>query len=87
MEITACIQCGVEIEGKGIHYQGHHFCGDDCCEEYDTEFASKSEPAIDELDDTLDLEVDDDLGYTEKDPLAEDDDLLDDDFDIREEDF
>ncbi len=87
MENMACAQCGVEIESRGIHFKGRHFCDDDCCEEFDAALAAKSEPKIDDLNPGLDLEEDTDLGYQDKDSLDEDDALLDDDFDIREQDF
>lgn len=86
MDSIKCTQCGVEIEGRGVHYQGNHFCSDECCEEFDIEMVSNSEPQVEDLKLDPDPE-DDDLGYRDKDPLEEGDDLLDDDFEIREEDF
>jgi hypothetical protein len=87
MDFSVCTQCGVEIEGKGIHFRNHVFCRDECCEEYETEFADKDEPVIDELldedDDSEDL--DDNLGYQDGDELDPLDN--DDDFDIKLEDF
>jgi hypothetical protein len=87
MDFSVCTQCGVEIEGKGIHFRNHVFCRDECCEEYETEFADKDEPVIDELldedDDSEDL--DDNLGYQDGDELDSLDE--DDDFDIKLEDF
>ncbi len=89
MDFSVCTQCGVEIESKGIHFRGHVFCSDECCEEYEAEFADKDEPAIDELvdEDLASEEFDENLGYrdgNESDSLDEDDD---DDFDIKPEDF
>ncbi len=49
MDFNACAQCGTEIEGQGIHFRGRNFCSDECCEEYEAEFADKDEPVIDEL--------------------------------------
>jgi hypothetical protein len=87
MDFTVCTQCGVEIESKGIHFRGHVFCRDECCEEYDKEFAEKDEPIIDELidDDVESVEFDDNLGYRD----GDESDSLDDDneFDIKPEDF
>ena len=87
MDFTVCTQCGVEIESKGIHFRGHVFCSDECCEEYEADFADKDEPVIDELmkDDLGSEELDDNLGYRdgdESDSLDEDDE-----FDIKPEDF
>ena len=90
MDFSVCAQCGVEIESKGIHFRNHVFCSDECCEEFEAEFADKGEPVIDELVDD-DLEPDeldeDDLGYRDDDDDDLDDDRLDDDFDIKPEDF
>ncbi len=87
MDFSVCAQCGVEIENKGIHFRNHVFCSDECCEEYEAEFADKNEPVIDELVDGNPgpEDIDDDLGYREddvEDPLDGDDD-----FDIKPEDF
>ena len=86
MEFTACSQCGKEIEGKGIHFRGRSFCSDECCEEFEAEFAEGSEPDAMDLsgDDTAE-NLDDDLGY--RDGPIEDEDTLDDDFDIKPDDF
>ena len=87
MDFTVCTQCGVEIGSKGIHFRGHVFCSDECCEEYEAEFADKDEPVIDELmeDDLGSEELDDNLGYRDGD---ESDSLdHDDEFDIKLEDF
>jgi|GEM_PF-1247186 len=87
MDFSVCSQCGGEIEGKGIHFRNHTFCSDECCEEFEADFATKGEPAIDELvDEDLDPEdLDDDLGFSDDDDDDDLDDLddLDDDFDIK----
>jgi hypothetical protein len=87
MDFTVCTQCGVEIESKGIHFRGHVFCSDECCEEYEAEFADKDEPVIDELmeDDLESEEIEDNLGYRDGDESDSLDD--DDEFDIKLEDF
>ena len=87
MDFTVCTQCGVEIESKGIHFRGHVFCSDECCEEYEAEFADKDEPVIDELmkDDLESEELDDNVGYRDGDESDSLDD--DDEFDIKPEDF
>ena len=87
MDFTVCTQCGVEIESKGIHFRGHVFCSDECCEEYEAEFADKDEPVIDELmkDGLGSEELDDNLGYRDGDESDSLDD--DDEFDIKLEDF
>ena len=87
MDFSVCAQCGVEIESKGIHFRNHVFCSDECCEEYEAEFADKDEPVIDELtdDDAGSEDIDDDLGYRDddlEDPLDDGDD-----YDIKPEDF
>ena len=85
MDFNVCTRCGVEIESKGIHFRNKVFCSDECCEEFEAEAADKSEPVIAELvDDDLDLDDEDDLGYSEDD---DDTDPLDDDFDIKPGDF
>jgi hypothetical protein len=86
MDFSVCTQCGVEIESKGIHFRNLVFCSDECCEDYEAEFADKDEPVIDELvDEDLgpDEDLEEDLGYRDDD----DGDPLDDDFDIKPEDF
>jgi len=86
MDFSVCAQCGVEIESKGIHFRNHVFCSDECCEDYEAEFADKDEPAIDELVDE-DLEsddIDEDLGYRHDETEVS---LGDDDFNIQPEDF
>ncbi|MEN8007306.1 MAG: hypothetical protein ABFS42_09850 [Candidatus Krumholzibacteriota bacterium] len=88
MDFSACTQCGVDIESKGIHFRNKVFCSDECCEEYEAEFADKDEPVIDELVDE-DLgpdDLEDDLGYRGDDD-DDGDGPLDDDFDIKPEDF
>lgn len=88
-DYSVCNQCGVEIEEKGIHFRNHVFCSDSCCEEFEKEFQEKDEPELKELKETDDTEEDfeSDLGYLEKDDYGEDKDPLDDDFDIKPEDF
>ncbi len=87
MDFSVCTQCGVEIESKGIHFRNHVFCSDECCEEYETEFAAKDEPVIGELldGDSETEDLDEDLGYRD----GEESDSLDDDddFDIKPDDF
>ena len=88
MDFSVCAKCGVEIASKGIHFRNHVFCSDECCEEYDAEFAEKGEPVIDELldDDLLSDDLDDDeLGFRDGD--LEDNLDEDDDFHIKLEDF
>ena len=84
MDFSVCTQCGTEIENKGIHFRGRTFCCDECCEEFEEEFAKKGEPVLAELVDP-DFE-EDDLGYRNDDDEEE---LLDvdDDFDIKLDDF
>jgi len=89
MDFSKCIQCGVEIEGKGIHYQGRSFCSDECCEEFDEKFVASVEPKMDELDgDDFEDEdlAEEDLGYRDGE-YTDGDDLLDDDYDIKPDDF
>ena len=87
MDFSVCAQCGAEIESKGIHFRNHVFCSDECCEEYETEFADKDEPVIDELvdEDSESEDLDEDLGYRDGDESDSLDD--DDDFDIKPEDY
>ena len=82
MDFSVCTQCGVDIESKGIHFRNHVFCSDECCEEFDAEFAAKGGPVIEELvdEDLIPEELDDGLGYRDGD---DDDDPLDDDFDFK----
>ncbi len=89
MDFNVCEHCGAEIEGKGIHYQGHNFCSDECCEEFDAEVVSNTEPGDKDLVEDLedDLEDDESLGYQDKDHTPDNDDPLDEDYEIREEDF
>ena len=89
MDFSVCTQCGVEIESKGIHFRGHVFCSDECCEEYEAEFADKDEPAIDELvdEDLASEEFDDNLGYRDGHEPESLDEHDDDDFNIKPEDF
>jgi len=81
MENQSCAQCGVEIEGKGITFRGHVFCGDECCEEFEAEFAAKGGPDDDDLDDD-DFDDDD---FDEDD--FDDDDDDEDDLGYRDDDF
>lgn len=87
MDFSVCSQCDIEIEGKGIHFRGRVFCCDECCEEFEVEFAASGEPEPVELEEEIDPDfADEDLGY---DHGSDDDDdvFLDDDFDIKPEDF
>lgn len=88
MDFSVCAQCGVVLENKGIHFRNRVFCSDECCEEYEAEFADKDEPVIGELlDDGQGAEdLDEDLGYRDddaEDPLDDDGD----DYDIKPDDF
>ena len=89
MDFSVCAQCGAEIEGKGIHFRKHVFCSDECCEEFEAEFADKNEPVIGELvdDDVGQEDLDEDLGYRDKDIEEPLDDDNDDDYHIKPEDF
>lgn len=85
MDLSACAQCGIDIEGQGIHYRGRNFCSDECCEEFEADFASTGEPddadlSADDFDD-----IADDLGYRNGDEDA--DDEYGDDYEIKPEDF
>ncbi len=89
-DYSTCHQCGAEIEEKGIHFRNHIFCCDECCEDYEKDFQDKDEPELEELEDSEDSseEFGDDLGYRDKDDFEDDEvDPLDDDFDIKPEDF
>lgn len=87
MDFSVCSQCGIEIEGKGIHFRDRVFCSDECCEEFEEEFVTRGEPDIDDLDEDLTEDFDgEDLGYRDGDE-EEKDDFLDDDFAINPEDF
>ncbi len=84
-----CTQCGGDIEETGIQYRGKFFCSDDCCEQYEQDFLDKDEPLIDELA-ADDADDDDDLGDIENIGFEDNDDeedLLDDDYNIKPEDF
>ena len=86
MEFKSCAQCGTEIEGKGISFRSHAFCSDECCEEFEAEFAAKGGPDDDDLDEDdfdedfdeddfdEDFEEEDDLGYRDDDDMDDDDD-------------
>jgi len=85
MEFSRCAQCGTEIKGQGIHYRGHGFCSDKCCDEFDAEITSSSEPdetdlSSDDMDD-----MDDNLGYRNDDDSK--DEYDEDEFAIKPEDF
>ena len=86
MDDIACKQCGAAIEVESVTWQGLEFCSDDCCEEYELALSNATEP--DELalaeEDEPDLGAD--LGYRNGDE-EEEDDLLDDDYAIKPEDF
>ncbi len=87
MDYSVCSRCGVEIESKGIHFRNKVFCSDQCCEEFEAEAADKSEPVMGELvDDDLGSDDEDDLDYRDGDD-SDDGDPLDDDFDIKPDDF
>jgi hypothetical protein len=84
MEFKSCAKCGMEIEGKGITFRGNVFCTDECCEEFEAEFAVKGGPDEDDLDeDDFDEDFDeddfdedddeDDLGYRDDDDFDKDD--------------
>ena len=77
-DYSVCNQCGSEIEEKGIHFRGHIFCCDECCEEYEADFQSKDEPELEELEDpeVVLVNLEDDLGYREKDEFEEEVDPL-----------
>jgi hypothetical protein len=87
MDFNTCAQCGVEIDGQGIHYRGRSFCSDECCEEFEADFAADDEPdeAALSADDVDDLD-DDDLGYRNGDDVEDEYDD-DDDYEIKPEDF
>ncbi len=71
MDFEVCAQCGREIEGLGILFQGRHFCSDECCEEFEELLLVNGEPdpgelelqGIEDLDEGLEdgLEADPDL--------------------------
>jgi hypothetical protein len=86
MDFNVCAQCGMDIEGQGIHFRGRNFCCDECCEEFEADFVSSGEPGDDDLSaDDFD-DIDDDLGYRNDDD--DDDDEYDEDgFVIDPEDF
>jgi hypothetical protein len=87
MDFSVCSQCGIEIEGKGIHYRDQVFCSDDCCEEFEEEFNSSDEPDIEDLEEEDPEDFDEeDLGYRDR-VVGEKDDFLDDDYDIDPDDF
>lgn len=86
MDFSVCSQCGIEIEGKGIHFRARVFCSDECCEEFEDLFSKVGEPDLESLDEDNDEDFDEeDLGYKEEEVEA--DSLLDDDYAINPEDF
>ena len=86
MDFSVCAQCGIEIEGKGIHFRDQVFCSDECCEEFEDEFSASGEPELEELDEDLESDFsEEDLGYSDEDDSQ--DEYLDDDYDIKPEDF
>ncbi len=88
MEFTKCAQCGVEIETRGIQFRGKTFCGDECCQKFDENFADGGKPGVDDFDDGLDDEdFDEDLGYQDEDDLESKSQDSDDDFEINPDDF
>ena len=83
MDFTVCSQCGREIEGKAVRFQGHAFCSDECSEEFEEELSDQDIPPMDDLDQEGNELLSgglDDLGYRDDNDL--DDDLDDDDFPI-----
>ena len=46
-----CFQCGIEIEeGTGIRHRSRLFCSDECCDQFEEEFAAAGEPGVAELE-------------------------------------
>ena len=46
-----CFQCGIEIEeGTGIRHRSRLFCSDECCNQFEEEFAAAGEPGVAELE-------------------------------------
>ena len=95
MDFSTCVRCGTEIEGKGIHFRGKTFCGDECCEEYEAEHVAKGEPGADDLTDKnvadenleeLDL-GDDRLGYQDEEDAETSKFDEEDDYNIKPDDF
>lgn len=90
MDLSVCSQCGTEIEGKGIHFRDRVFCSDECCDEFEEQFVDSGEPDMDdlELEDDIDEDFEeDDLGYDSPRRRSDDDDFLDDDYEISPDDF
>ena len=90
-DYNECNQCGGEIESSGVQFRGKSFCSDECCEKFEQEFLDKDEPVIDELEDeedvvlsSLDEDLEGGLDFEEDD---DEDNLLDDDYDISPDDF
>ena len=96
MDFNICIQCGIEIESKGIQFRGKSFCSDECCELFEEKFDKVVGPGFDDLDDD-ELELDDLDEDIEEDGLGYDDDPSlvksrsplddDDDYEIDPDDF
>ncbi len=86
MDFSVCAQCGIEIEGKGIHFRNKVFCSDECCEEFEEAFSSSDEPDMEDLGEDLDDDFsEEDLGYQEDEETG--DNYLDDDYEISPDDF
>jgi len=46
-----CFQCRIEIEeGTGIRHRSRLLCSDECCDQFEEEFAAAGEPGIAELE-------------------------------------
>ncbi len=86
MDFSICAQCGVEIQNKGIHFRNRVFCSDECCEAFESAFADKVEPVIDDLldDGLVPDEIDEDVLVFREDDI---DETLDDDFDFKLEEY
>ncbi len=86
MDFSNCAQCGVEIENKGIHFRNRVFCSDECCEDFESAFAAKVVPVIDDLldDGLVPDEIDEDVLVFREDDI---DETLDDDFDFKLEEY
>ncbi len=88
MDFQVCVQCGREIEDKGILFRNRHFCSDECCEEFEELYQQKGEPDPKELEveeDEVVVEDLEDLENMNLDDTGDSDDL--DDLDIDIEDF
>lgn len=94
MDFNVCIQCGKEIEGKGIQFRGKNFCGDECCEVFEEKNTKVVGPEFGELEDDdieldgLDEEIEEEgLGYDDDPTLVKARNPLDDDYEIEPDDF